>query len=182
VWVAGALRGWRYSDGKVANRYVGDFGWEVAHEAISRGPPISLYTVVPRTEGYTYEVRVRDLSIVQGPFSVPNAKPFTLRFANCFHRFRRGTRTSHAERNGETVRRCTRGSASTFSWICSTVGSFSVEPPLRLVHSASCVHSHTREARPTAMRKLRIVTVGISGGGSLTRPLRDVRRFPSTRL
>jgi superfamily II DNA/RNA helicase len=27
----------------------------------------------------------------------------------------------------------------------------------------------------------RIVTVGVSGGGSLTRPFRDARRFPSTR-
>ena len=34
----------------------------------------------------------------------------------------------------------------------------------------------------TAMQKLRIVTVGSSGGRSLTRPLRDARGFPSTRL
>jgi hypothetical protein len=34
----------------------------------------------------------------------------------------------------------------------------------------------------TAMKKLRIVTVGISGGRSLTRPFRDARRFHSTRL
>jgi hypothetical protein len=33
----------------------------------------------------------------------------------------------------------------------------------------------------TAMQKLRIVTCGISGGRTLTRPLRDARRFPSTR-
>jgi hypothetical protein len=33
----------------------------------------------------------------------------------------------------------------------------------------------------TAMQKPRIVTLGISGGGSLTRPLRDARRFPSKR-
>jgi hypothetical protein len=31
-----------------------------------------------------------------------------------------------------------------------------------------------------AMKKLRIVTLGVSGGRSLTRPLRDARRFPST--
>jgi hypothetical protein len=31
------------------------------------------------------------------------------------------------------------------------------------------------------MQKLRIVTLGISGGGSLTRLFRDARRFPSTR-
>jgi hypothetical protein len=29
---------------------------------------------------------------------------------------------------------------------------------------------------------MRIVTLGISGGRSLTRPFRDARRFPSTRL
>jgi hypothetical protein len=29
----------------------GAFGWEIAHEAVSRRPPISLYTIVPRTEG-----------------------------------------------------------------------------------------------------------------------------------
>jgi hypothetical protein len=33
-----------------------------------------------------------------------------------------------------------------------------------------------------AMQKLRIVTCGISGGRSLTRPFRDARRFPSTQL
>jgi hypothetical protein len=57
-------------DAKVANRNVRDFGWEIAHAAVSRRPPISLYTMVPRTEGYAYDVGVWDLSIVQGPFSV----------------------------------------------------------------------------------------------------------------
>jgi hypothetical protein len=33
----------------------------------------------------------------------------------------------------------------------------------------------------SAMKKMRIVTLGISGGRSLTRPFRDARRFPSTR-
>jgi hypothetical protein len=33
----------------------------------------------------------------------------------------------------------------------------------------------------TPMQKLRIVTLGISGARSLTGPLRDDRRFPSTR-
>jgi hypothetical protein len=33
----------------------------------------------------------------------------------------------------------------------------------------------------TAMKKLRIVALGISGGRSLTRPFRGARRFPSTR-
>jgi hypothetical protein len=30
------------------------FGWEVAHAAVSRRPPISLYTMVARTSGYAY--------------------------------------------------------------------------------------------------------------------------------
>jgi hypothetical protein len=55
---------------KVANRNVGDFGWEIAHEAVSRRPPSPLYTIVAHTEGYTYDAKVWDLSIVQGPFSV----------------------------------------------------------------------------------------------------------------
>jgi hypothetical protein len=36
--------------------------------------------------------------------------------------------------------------------------------------------------RNTAMREMRIVTLGITGGRSLTGPLRDARRFLSTRL
>jgi hypothetical protein len=32
--------------------------------------------------------------------------------------------------------------------------------------------------RGAAMQSLRIVTVGVSGGRSLTRPFRDARRFP----
>ena len=52
---------------------VRDFGWEIAHEAVSRRPPISLDTIVARTEGCTYDANVCDLSLVQGPFSL--AKP-----------------------------------------------------------------------------------------------------------
>jgi hypothetical protein len=58
------------SEGKVANRGVRGFGWEIAHAAVSRRPPISLYTIVARTRMYTYAASVWDLSIVQGPFSV----------------------------------------------------------------------------------------------------------------
>jgi hypothetical protein len=39
--------------------------WEIAHGAVTRSPPISFYTMVPRTGGYTYDVGVRDLSIIQ---------------------------------------------------------------------------------------------------------------------
>jgi hypothetical protein len=35
-----------------------DFGWEIAHAAASRRPPISLYSIVARTEGYTYAAKV----------------------------------------------------------------------------------------------------------------------------
>jgi hypothetical protein len=44
-------------------------------------PPSSIATVVPRTEGYTYDARVWDLSIVQGPFSIAPWQTFALRFA-----------------------------------------------------------------------------------------------------
>jgi hypothetical protein len=66
-----------YSDAKVANRNVRDFRWEIAHEAVSRRPPISLHTIVARTRMYTYDTNVWALSIVQGPLSVvPRAKPW----------------------------------------------------------------------------------------------------------
>jgi hypothetical protein len=70
---------------KSSNRNVRVFGWENAHEAVSRRPPIPLYTIVARTHMYTYATKVWDLFIVQGPFPVAPcqtlAKPFTLRFA-----------------------------------------------------------------------------------------------------
>jgi hypothetical protein len=37
---------------------------------ITCSDPISLDTIVARTESYTYAAKVWDLSIVQGPFSV----------------------------------------------------------------------------------------------------------------
>jgi hypothetical protein len=55
---------------------VRDFGWEIAHEAVSRRPPISLYTIAARPRMYTYAVGVWDLSIVQGPFSVAPCQTF----------------------------------------------------------------------------------------------------------
>jgi hypothetical protein len=47
---------------------VRDSGWEIAHGAVSRRLPISLYTMVARTGGYTHDVGGWDLSIVQGQF------------------------------------------------------------------------------------------------------------------
>jgi hypothetical protein len=44
---SGFLMGTEYSDAKVANRNVGDFGWAIAHTAAARRPPISLYMIVP---------------------------------------------------------------------------------------------------------------------------------------
>jgi hypothetical protein len=32
------------------------FGWEIAHEAVTRRPPVSLDMIVPRTGSYTYDV------------------------------------------------------------------------------------------------------------------------------
>jgi hypothetical protein len=43
---------------------------EIAHAAVSRRPPIPLYTIVARTHVYTYAAKVWDSSIVQGAFSV----------------------------------------------------------------------------------------------------------------
>jgi hypothetical protein len=57
-----------------------DFGWEIAHEAVSRRPPISLYTMVPRTGGYTYTVGVWDPSF-KDPFSVAPCQTLAFRFA-----------------------------------------------------------------------------------------------------
>jgi hypothetical protein len=72
-----ATRKWRNRDFK------GYFGWEIAHEAVSRRPPVSLDRVVARTGGYAYDVGVWDLSIVQGPFSV-TCQTLELRFATFF--------------------------------------------------------------------------------------------------
>ena len=60
---------------KNASRDGKDFGWEISHEAVTRRPPIPLDTMVPRIEGYAYDVGVWDLSIIQGPFSIARAKP-----------------------------------------------------------------------------------------------------------
>jgi hypothetical protein len=70
-----------YSDEKVANRNVRGFGWEIAHAAVTRLPPISLYAVVARTAGYTFAAKVCDLSLVQGPFSAAPCRnlPLTIR-------------------------------------------------------------------------------------------------------
>jgi hypothetical protein len=43
--------------------------------AVSRRPPISLDMVVAGTEGSTYDAKVWEFSLVQGPFSVARAKP-----------------------------------------------------------------------------------------------------------
>jgi hypothetical protein len=43
---------------------------EIAHAAVSRRPPIPLYTIVARTHVYTYAAKVWDSSIIQGAFSV----------------------------------------------------------------------------------------------------------------
>ena len=59
-----------------------DIGWEIAHAAVSRRPPISLARIVARAEGYTHAANVWDLSVVQGPLSVAPCQALPLRFAN----------------------------------------------------------------------------------------------------
>jgi hypothetical protein len=59
---------------------VRDFGWEIAHAAVTRRPPMSVYAMVPYRglrRGFW------DLSVVQGPFSVnpvPNPNVTTRHF------------------------------------------------------------------------------------------------------
>jgi hypothetical protein len=60
------------------------FGWEMAHEAVSRRPPIYLDTIVARSEGYTYAASVWDVCLVQGPFSVAPCQTLAFRYA-VFH-------------------------------------------------------------------------------------------------
>jgi hypothetical protein len=66
---------------KLLNRDVRDFGWEIAHAAVTRRPPISLDSIVPRTEVYTYDVGVWDLAVIQGPVTVAPCLTLELRFA-----------------------------------------------------------------------------------------------------
>jgi hypothetical protein len=47
-----------YRDGKSYESYVRDFGWEIAHGAVSRRPPVSLDTIEARTEAYTHAATV----------------------------------------------------------------------------------------------------------------------------
>jgi hypothetical protein len=68
---------WRIVNGR-------DFGWEIAHEAVSRRPPISLDTVVARNEGYTQAAKVLDLSLVQGPCSVAPCQTPNVTIRNFF--------------------------------------------------------------------------------------------------
>jgi hypothetical protein len=51
----------------------------MAHGAVTRRPPISRHTLVLRAGGYTYDVGVRDVSIIQGPFSVAPCQTLVLK-------------------------------------------------------------------------------------------------------
>jgi hypothetical protein len=67
---------------------------DIAHGAVSRRPPISLYTMVARTGGYAYDVGVWDLSVVQGPIfcrAVPNPNVTIRNFCIAAQRRRRAT-------------------------------------------------------------------------------------------
>jgi hypothetical protein len=54
--------------------------------AVSRRPPIYLYTTVARTEGYTHAAKVWDLSLVQGLFSVALCQTRIVTIRNFLHR------------------------------------------------------------------------------------------------
>jgi hypothetical protein len=64
---------------KGANRNVRAFGGgdEPTRPVSRRLPPVSLSRMLARTEGYTYDANVWDLSIVHGPFSVAPCQTFT---------------------------------------------------------------------------------------------------------
>jgi hypothetical protein len=52
--------------------------------AVTRRPPVSLHTMVPRTAGYAYDVGVWGSSIVQGPFSVAPCQTLSVTIRNFF--------------------------------------------------------------------------------------------------
>jgi hypothetical protein len=54
----------------------------VTHAAVSRHPPIYLYTIVVRSESYAYDAKVWGLFLVQGPFSVAPCQTLALRFVH----------------------------------------------------------------------------------------------------
>jgi hypothetical protein len=114
-----------YSDQTVANRNGRGFGWEIAHAAVSRRPPISLYTMVARTEGYTYDARVWDLFLVQGPFPVA---PCQTPDSHVLHR-RTHLRTASLAR--------ARYTSSPTSTVSSSMGITSAGPP-----SSRAMHTH----------------------------------------
>jgi hypothetical protein len=57
-----------------------------SHEAVSRRPPLSLYSTLARTHMYTRGARVWDWSLVQGPFSVAPCPTHTATIRNFLHR------------------------------------------------------------------------------------------------
>ena len=72
---------------ELSNRRVRDFGWGIAHGAVSRRPPIPLHTIVARNKDYTHAAKVWDLYIVQRAIlcrAVPNPKSYdSQRFRRC---------------------------------------------------------------------------------------------------
>ena len=88
-----------YSDEKVANRNGGlEFGGGDRSRGVSRRPPISLSTIVPRTLVYTNDAKVWDLSLV-GHFRVTLCQ--TLRYdSQLLHRCKPG-----GERRADRPRR-----------------------------------------------------------------------------
>jgi hypothetical protein len=72
------------TDEKVANRNAKDFGWEIAHVAVSRRPPIFLDTIVARTHMYTYAAKLWASSLVQGPISVAPCQSLYITIRNFF--------------------------------------------------------------------------------------------------
>jgi hypothetical protein len=86
----GCWRGWCTATKQLRIAHGRDFGWEIAHAAASRRPPISLDSIVARIEGYTYDTKVWDSSLVQGPLSVAPCRTPIVRFATVSSLYRGG--------------------------------------------------------------------------------------------
>jgi hypothetical protein len=92
---------------KSCESYGRDFGFrrETAfHAAVSRRPPIPLDAMVPRTEGYAYDVGVWDLSLVQGPFSVAPCRTLSVTIRNFLIAVRRCALTRHPPTRGHKLK------------------------------------------------------------------------------
>jgi hypothetical protein len=82
---AGGIQGRTDMQKLRSESYVWDFGWEIAHAAVSRRPLVPLSRIVARTRMYTNAAIDWDLSTVRGPFSVAPCPTPIIRFTTCLY-------------------------------------------------------------------------------------------------